>query len=188
MNKLPPELMNAKGIVLSADVKIGAYNCGAGNTVSTKNGALHSEDGPALIAGKNMLYLQNGVEHRVGGPAVVHADGSKEWRQNGKTHRADGPAFEGANGNREFWLNGVEHALAYAVVKPSAQPDGTYQAKVVAKLAGKTIERVSVVGKTEGTALAAGRKVAKLAKTGDVPLKKAKEQAMARSGPGGRGE
>lgn len=33
------------------------------------------------------------VTHRVDGPAIIYADGYKEWRINGTLHRLDGPAI-----------------------------------------------------------------------------------------------
>src|SRR3954467_8511573 len=47
--------------------------------------------------------------HRVGGPAVIHPDGSEEWQQHGKLHRLDGPAIVNTDGSREWWVNGERH-------------------------------------------------------------------------------
>lgn len=49
-----------------------------------------------------VFWLQYGVLHRVGGPAVQHTDGSEEWVSYGKYHRDDGPAIVKADG-REYW-------------------------------------------------------------------------------------
>ena len=45
------------------------------------------------------------ILHKEDGPAVVYADGTKEWRQHGQVHRVDGPAIEWRNGSVEWWLN-----------------------------------------------------------------------------------
>jgi hypothetical protein len=47
------------------------------------------------------------IFHRLDGPAIEWADGSKEWDVNGKRHREDGPAIEWANGDRSWYVNGV---------------------------------------------------------------------------------
>jgi len=49
----------------------------------------------------------NGFRHRLDGPAIEWAGGSKEWYVNGFRHRLDGPAIEWANGGKEWWVNGV---------------------------------------------------------------------------------
>ncbi len=48
-----------------------------------------------------------GELHRVNGPAIEWADGTKSWWLNGKLHRTDGPAIEWADGDREWDLNDV---------------------------------------------------------------------------------
>ena len=44
--------------------------------------------------------------HRLDGPAVEYASGSKAWYANGERHREDGPAIEYADGYKEWWMNG----------------------------------------------------------------------------------
>jgi hypothetical protein len=51
-------------------------------------------------------WWQNGVLHRVDGPAVEYVNGYRQWWQNDQLHRLDGPAIEWANGDREWWING----------------------------------------------------------------------------------
>ena len=48
---------------------------------------------------KENKYWENdkGQLHRIDGPAVEYADGSKSWYINGKFHRIDGPAIEDIN-------------------------------------------------------------------------------------------
>jgi hypothetical protein len=47
------------------------------------------------------------ITHRDDGPAVIYADGDKEWYQYGKRHRLDGPAAiyisPIPNNKRTFW-------------------------------------------------------------------------------------
>ena len=47
-----------------------------------------------------------GQLHRVNGPAVIYADGDKEWWQNDRLHRTDGPAIEDADGTKAWYLKG----------------------------------------------------------------------------------
>ena len=49
---------------------------------------------------------ENGKLHRVDGPAVEWANGTREWWLNGRLHRIDGPAIEVANGDCEWWVEG----------------------------------------------------------------------------------
>ena len=53
-------------------------------------------------------WYQNGLLHRIDGPAIEHADGDKYWYQNGKPHRIDGPAVEGTDGYKAWYQNGKE--------------------------------------------------------------------------------
>src|SRR3972149_2994041 len=46
--------------------------------------------------------LYRKVKHRLDGPAVECADGTKTWWINGKRHRADGPAVGYADGQKEW--------------------------------------------------------------------------------------
>ena len=46
--------------------------------------------------------------HRIGGPAIELADGSKFWYQNGKLHREDGPAIDWIHGRKEWHINGEQ--------------------------------------------------------------------------------
>ena len=54
---------------------------------------------------------ENGRLHRLDGPAIEYAGGTKDWYQNDQLHRLDGPAVEWANGNTEWWQNGNLHRL-----------------------------------------------------------------------------
>ena len=78
------------------------------NTVrwKLKTGEYHRVDGPAIewADGTKDWHL-NGERHRVDGPAVEYTDGSKAWYLNGKRHRVDGPAIECANGYKAWYIN-----------------------------------------------------------------------------------
>ena len=54
-------------------------------------------------------YLDNKY-HRLDGPAVEWANGSKEWYINGQRHRTDGPAIERADGYKFWYINGKEYS------------------------------------------------------------------------------
>ncbi len=49
--------------------------------------------------------------HRLDGPAIESADGSKEWYINNKRHRLDGPAMTNPDGAKSWWINGKRHRL-----------------------------------------------------------------------------
>jgi hypothetical protein len=46
--------------------------------------------------------------HRLDGPAVEFATGSKSWYIHGVRHRDDGPAVERYDGSKKWYLNGIE--------------------------------------------------------------------------------
>jgi hypothetical protein len=43
--------------------------------------------------------------HRIDGPAVEYADGSKSWYVDDLLHRVDGPAIEWSNGSKSWWVD-----------------------------------------------------------------------------------
>jgi len=51
------------------------------------------------------------ILHRLDGPAVEDAWGSKEWYVDGQLHRLDGPAFESADGRKYWYVDGRPHRL-----------------------------------------------------------------------------
>ncbi len=64
----------------------------------------HREDGPALEhADGTKEWWVDGLLHREDGPALEHADGTKEWWVDGERHREDGPAIEYGGGSRKEW-------------------------------------------------------------------------------------
>ena len=52
----------------------------------------------------NKYWYQNGLHHRVDGPAWEYVNGDNFWFQNGLRHRVDGPAVEYANGTKHWYL------------------------------------------------------------------------------------
>jgi hypothetical protein len=68
---------------------------------------LHNLNGPAIVyADGTKEWFYKGFRHRSNGPAIENANGTKEWFYNGKPHRLDGPAIEYASGNTTWYLNG----------------------------------------------------------------------------------
>ena len=75
----------------------------------------------------NKFYYKNKrmtIEHRLDGPAIEWADGSKEWWVDGKRHRLDGPAVEWADGGKVWWVDGKLHRLD----GPAVEYAGGYKA------------------------------------------------------------
>ena len=54
-----------------------------------------------------MYFNEEGLVHRIGGYALEHEGGVKEWWVKGKCHRLNGPAAESRHGNG-WWVNNVE--------------------------------------------------------------------------------
>jgi len=46
------------------------------------------------------------IRHRLDGPAIEGADGSKAWYVDGQHHRLDGPAIECAGGYKAWYVDG----------------------------------------------------------------------------------
>ena len=69
----------------------------------------------------NVRYTLDGKLHRLTGPAVEWADGSKVWLVNDKAHRLDGPAIEWADGRKEWWVDDKLHRLDGPAIE---WPDG----------------------------------------------------------------
>ncbi len=73
-------------------------------------GELHRTDGPAVEhADGSKEWWQNDQRRRTDGPAIVYDNGTKFWYQNGKLHREDGPAMVYTNGVWSWYLNGVRY-------------------------------------------------------------------------------
>lgn len=57
------------------------------------------------------FYCLDDMLHRLDGPAVEYAGGSKSWYQNGKLHRFDGPAIEYADDSKHWFIGGEEYTF-----------------------------------------------------------------------------
>jgi len=74
---------------------------------TNEEGLSHRLNGPAIEwANGSKAWYQNGKYHRTDGPAVEYSGGTKSWYQNGKLHRTDGPAIEWADGEKYYYING----------------------------------------------------------------------------------
>ena len=73
---------------------------------------LHRLDGPAVewAGGSKAWYVEDKL-HRLDGPAIEDAYGDKLWWVEDKLHRLDGPAIEYAGGSKAWWVNGKRHRL-----------------------------------------------------------------------------
>lgn len=65
---------------------------------------------PRTMPNGDVLYLtivdSKPVFHRLNGPAISRADGTREWWVDGQRHREDGPAVETTSGHKEWWIRG----------------------------------------------------------------------------------
>ena len=76
-----------------------------------EEGRLHRLDGPAIeYASGTKAWYVNGKRHRLDGPAVVWGN-NKVWYVNGKQHRLDGPAVEFSDGGKVWYVHGKRHRL-----------------------------------------------------------------------------
>ena len=66
---------------------------------------------PSVVAldGSRQWLDRAGRPHRLGGPALLLADGTEEWYKEGKLHRRGGPALRGSDGREEWYQNGQLH-------------------------------------------------------------------------------
>ena len=77
-------------------------------------GLFHRLDGPAIeYANGDKSWYFEGKLHRLNGPAIEYANGDKSWYFEEKRHRIDGPAVEHADGCIEFWENGIQKFPRY---------------------------------------------------------------------------
>lgn len=74
----------------------------------------------------SVQWFQNGKLHRIDGPAIERANGSKKWYQNGKLHREDGPAFEWSTGGKSWYQNGKLHRLDGPAIEGSGKSNYWY--------------------------------------------------------------
>jgi hypothetical protein len=59
--------------------------------------------------GTKRWFNEDGLRHRIDGPAYEGSDGLKMWYVNGKIHRLDGPAIEFAHGGKFWFIEGEEY-------------------------------------------------------------------------------
>ena len=97
-----------------------------------EEGLLHRLDGPAIeyTSGTKDWYV-NGKLHRLDGPASEWWDGTKEWRVNGKFHRIDGPAIEWSDGDKEWYIDGKKYTEAQFNKKVKQLQNTTCEGKIV---------------------------------------------------------
>ena len=81
------------------------FKCG--QTLYFKLGDYHRIGGPAIAhADGYTAWYQNGERHRLDGPAIIYPNGGEGWYKNGQLHRDDGPAVIYPNGEKQWWQNG----------------------------------------------------------------------------------
>jgi hypothetical protein len=65
---------------------------------------------PNVLNRYRQELLENGIIHRIDGPAMIKKSFIKEWIVNGQRHREDGPAIVSGNKNIKMWfINGQRH-------------------------------------------------------------------------------
>lgn len=76
----------------------------------------HRIDGPAIIRkterGTHLSYMEHGLPHRYGGPAIIGPGRIEQWYWYGRLHREDGPAVVHADGSEQYYIDGVELSIA----------------------------------------------------------------------------
>jgi len=62
------------------------------------------------IDGDKLYYKDRAmtIYHRLDGPAIEYASGTKAWYVDGKRHRLDGPAIEWADGDKSWYVDGKQ--------------------------------------------------------------------------------
>ena len=107
-------------------------------------GELHRLDGPAVeYAGGTKEWWVNDKFHRLGGPAIEWSDGNKEWWVNGKLHREDGPAVEYVSGTKEWYIEGKEYTETQFNKKVKQLQNKSCEGKIV-EIEGKKYKLKSV--------------------------------------------
>ena len=103
-------MTNMEKIMEKYDVTVDMENVVRFYKKGTKE--LHRLDGPAVeCANGTKFWYQNSKFHRLDGPAVEYADGDNFWYQNDICHRLDGPAVEYADGDNFWYQNNKFHRL-----------------------------------------------------------------------------
>ena len=81
-----------------------------------------TKDGKQELTLDQFYKFNWGEFHRLDGPAIEYADGSKSWWIYGKIHCLDGPAIEWADESKEWYIKGKRHRIDGPAVEWS---DGT---------------------------------------------------------------
>lgn len=107
----------------------------------------HHQDRTLIILKiKKIRFDDNGMRHRLNGPAVIWSDGSEEWYVHGRRHRLGGPALVRQDGWQEWYKDDLLHREdGPAVIRPDGIRHGTstgYGIVLVVRLSSTpTVER-----------------------------------------------
>ena len=82
----------------------GTYRVLSGMKVTNENGTFYFSE-PGNWIDENGMPIREKL-HRLDGPAVEHANGTKYWFVDGELHREDGPAIEHINGDKYWFVDG----------------------------------------------------------------------------------
>ncbi len=97
--------------------------------IRNKEGYLHSTTEPALVEKNKSVWYENGMIHRIGGPAYIADEKNCEWWVHGELHRTDGPAIISEACGNHWYIHGnklteVEHAM-YVFVNGGSNERGS---------------------------------------------------------------
>jgi hypothetical protein len=109
-----------------------------------EEGLLHRLDGPAIeyTSGSKEWYV-NGELHRLDGPATEYSHGTTSWWVNGELHRLDGPAIEWSDGYKSWYIEGKKHTEAEFNEKVKQLKNNSCEGKIV-EIEGKKYKLTSV--------------------------------------------
>lgn len=95
-------------------------------------------------------YLLDGQPHRIGGPAVIHIDGTEEWYFEGALHRdGDQPAVISSTGEREWRRFGQLHRDGDKPARVSPDGAAEYHRNGVRHRSGGEPAIIGIDGHTE---------------------------------------
>lgn len=79
----------------------------------TEIGIYDFGNGKSYIVTENfVMWKNNGLYHKLDGPAMIFKDGTKKWFVDDKLHRSDGPAIEwGITHRKDWYQEGFLHRL-----------------------------------------------------------------------------
>jgi len=90
--------------------------------------------------GTKYWYDVDGLRHRLDGPAMEYADGSKCWYYKDKLHRLDGPAVEHPSGTKRWYVDGLRHRLGGPAVEYGDGDKYWYYKDKLHRLDGPAVE------------------------------------------------